>query len=220
MHKGKGLKTRNIYLLNDMKIEGVNTIPLLKIEYIPQDIAFENYDALIFTSKNAVYSLDSFTHAWRDVPSFVIASKTAKVVESLKGKIEFIGNSGHGDDFAKELIPLLKNKKALYVRALKIVSGLGNKLKKAGIDIHEVITYKTACHETNTITLDENAVIIFSSPSTIECFFKHYTWKKSYKAIVIGQTTARYLPKEIPCLISKSTSIEDCIALAKEEALK
>lgn len=203
-----------------MHIEGIHTIPLLKIEYIPQEIDFKEVDVLIFTSKNAVYSLDSLTQNWKDIPSFVIAPKTAKVIEHLGGNVEFVGNSGHGDEFFKELLPLLQNKRALYVRALHIVSNLGAKLQEQGINVVEAITYKTACNEIKTVPLSHDAIIIFSSPSTIECFFKCYDWKKEYTAIVIGHTTAAYLPKNIPYLISKTTSIEDCVALAKEEALK
>ena len=207
-----------IYLLNDMQIEGIKNIPLLGIRFLPQEIDIKKYDALIFTSKNAVYSLDSFNKEWKNIPSFVIAPKTAKVVELLEGNIAFVGNSGHGNEFAHELIPLLKNKKVLYVKAKKVVSNLAGLLKKANIDVDEIIAYETAC---NTLENPEipakNSVIIFSSPSTIECFLDNFIWDETYKAVVIGQTTANYLPKNIRYVVSKTTSIEDCIALAKEQ---
>lgn len=209
---------REIYLLNDMQIEGIKNIPLLGIRFLPQEIDIKKYDALIFTSKNAVYSLDSFNKEWKNIPSFVIAPKTAKVVELLEGNIAFVGKSGHGNEFAHELIPLLKNKKVLYVKAKKVVSNLAGLLKEANIDVDEIIAYETAC---NTLESPEipakNSVIIFSSPSTIECFLDNFIWDESYKAVVIGQTTANYLPKNIRYVVSQTTSIEDCIALAKEQ---
>ena len=58
--------------------------------------------------------------------------------------------------------------------------------------------------------------IIFSSPSSVECFFKNYTWDESYKAVVIGKTTAKYLPSNVEYIISKETSIDVCIKLAKK----
>lgn len=209
----------DIYLLNDMQIKGIKNIPLLGIRFLPQEIDILKYDALVFTSKNAVYSLDSFNQQWKDIPSYVIAHKTAKIVESLGGNIAFVGNSGHGNEFALELMPVLQNKKVLYIKAKKVVSNLGTLLKEALIDVDEFVAYETACNCLENPEIPaKNAVIIFSSPSTIECFFENFTWDESYKAVVIGQTTANYLPKHISYVISKSTSIEDCIALAKEQA--
>ncbi|WP_419769762.1 MAG: uroporphyrinogen-III synthase [Candidatus Marinarcus sp.] len=210
----------SIYILNDMKIDGIKNIPLLGIRYIKNEMDLLQYDALIFTSKNAVYSLDSFNKDWKKVPAYVIASKTAAVIQKEGGNVCFIGKSGHGNDFANELIPLLKNKKALYIKAKKVVSDLCDILKSNGIDIKTVTTYETQCNELTAYTAPElNSVIIFSSPSTIECFFKIFDWDSSYKAVVIGETTAKYLPKNINYKISPTTSIEDCILLAKQEAL-
>lgn len=210
-----------IYILNDMQIEGIRNIPLLGIRFLPQEINLLKYDALIFTSKNAVYALDSFNSQWKEIPSFVIARKTAKIVEELNGKIGFVGNSGHGNEFAEELIPQLTGKRVLYLKAKKVVSNLGTLLKKANIQIDEKVIYETACNTLERKEIPEkNSVIIFSSPSTIECFFDNFSWDKSYTAVAIGHTTAQYLPKDVSYVISKSTSIEDCIALAQEYANK
>ena len=62
--------------------------------------------------------------------------------------------------------------------------------------------------------LDKNSTIIITSPSSVECFFKKYSWEDSFKAIAIGRTTAMYLPKNIECEISSITSVEECVKLA------
>ena len=211
----------DIYLLNDMKIEGIKNIPLLEIQFIPEELDVEKYDVLVFTSKNAAYSLDSFNNKWKNIPCYVIAPKTAKVIEELGGKIGFVGNSGHGNEFAAELMPHLKNKKVLYLKAKRVVSNLVGLLKDAKIDITDVVVYETIQKQRNHNEIpSKNSVIIFSSPSTVEYFFENFTWDESYKAVVIGHTTAKYLPEEIAYVVSKTTSIDDCIALAKEEASK
>ena len=208
---------REIFILNDMQVVGVNNIPLLGIEYLPSNIDLSKYDALLFTSKNAIYSLNSFNSQWKKIPSYAIAKKTQKVIEVNGGVVEFVGNSGHGNDFANELKELLKNKKTLYVRAKKVVSKLTSILKENSIDIDELITYQTKCNNCKELLLiPKNSIIIFSSPSTINCFFKLYSWDTSYKAIVIGKTTASYLPSEIPYDISPTQSMDDCINLAKK----
>ena len=200
-----------------MKKEGVFNIPLLDIHYFPKNIDLHQYNALIFTSKNAIYSLNSFNKEWKSIPSYVIAHKTEKVLIQEGGMVEFVGHSNNGNDFANELKNLLKNKKVLYIRAKKILSNLVAILRKNNIDIDEIVTYETKCNNCkDLIQIPQNSIIIFSSPSTIQCFFNLYTWDKTYEAIVIGETTAQYLPNDISYKISKTQSIDSCIDLAKK----
>ena len=203
-----------IYLLNEQKFDDVENLEVFEIEYLRFDLDLEKYDALVFTSKNAIFSLEENGINWKSTPSYVIAPKTADIAKKFGANIAFIGFSGHGNDFANELIPYLKNKKTLYIRALKTVSNLTNILKENGIDIDEIISYKTSCNKQEIKILDKNSTIIFTSPSSVECFFKKYSWEDSFKAIAIGKTTALYLPKNIKCEISSLTSVEECVNLA------
>ena len=79
----------------------------------------------------------------------------------------------------------------------------------------ELVVYKTSCKKSN-VALENNSVFIFTSPSSVECFFQQYSWNDSYKAIVIGKITAMYLAKDIDYMISSETSILECINLAKQ----
>ena len=207
-----------IYLLSNQKYSNVENIEVFHIEYIKSDLNLSNYDALIFNTKNAIYSLDSFNKDWKKINSYVIAPKTSQVIEKLGGKVVFTGITSHGNEFAKELIDLLKDKKVLYIKALKTVSNLVGILKENEILIDELIAYKTSCKKTN-IILENSSVFIFTSPSSVECFFKQHIWKDSYKAIVIGKTTAKFLPKEVDYIISSETSIDECINLARQTLL-
>ena len=204
-----------IYLLSNQIYAEVENLEVFKIEYIESKIDLLKYDALIFTSKNAIYSFESFNKDWKKIPSFAIAPKTAQVIEKLGGKIAFTGITSHGNDFAQELIELLKNKKVLYIKALKTVSNLVDILKNNDVLLDELVVYKTSCKKSN-VALENNSVFIFTSPSSVECFFQQYSWNDSYKAIVIGKTTALYLPKNVDYTISSETSIDECIKLAKQ----
>ncbi|MDK2080028.1 uroporphyrinogen-III synthase [Aliarcobacter butzleri] len=206
---------KKIYLLNEQKHEDVENLEVFQIEYIKSDVDLKKYNALVFTSKNGVKAINSFNQNWKNIPSYAIAQKTANTIIKLGGVVEFIGNSGHGNDFAYELKNVLKDKKVLYVKALKTVSNLPNILKENGIFLDEIIAYKTSCKKSN-IILEENSIFIFTSPSSVECFFKQYSWKNSYKAIVIGKTTAEFLPSNVNYEISSQTSVEECIKLAKQ----
>ena len=77
--------------------------------------------------------MDSFNKDWKKIPSFVIAPKTASIIEKLGGNVVFTGVTSHGNEFAEELITLLKNKKVLYIKALKTVSNLVEILKSNDI---------------------------------------------------------------------------------------
>lgn len=208
---------KNIYLLNNLKFEGIKNLEVFKINYLVKQIDLSKYDALIFTSKNAVYSIDSFNKEWKKLPSFAIATKTQKVINKLGGCVEFVGKSGHGNDYAKELVPYLKNRKALYLKASKTVSNLIEILKDNNIDIDAQTIYETICNEDLSFQeFEQNSIFIFTSPSSVECFFKKFKWHRSFKAVVIGNTTAKFLPKEVDFFVSSSTSVQECIKLARK----
>ncbi len=202
-----------IYLLNNLEFDGVENLEVFDIEYLDFKENLSKYDALIFTSKNAIFSLEYFGKDWKKIPSYAIAPKTAQVIKKYGGNLAFTGIKSHGDDFAYELIEKLKGKKVLYIKALRTVSNLTNILRQNGILIDELIVYKNTCKNLHK-TLEKNSTFIFTSPSSVECFFKNFTWDTSFKAVVIGKTTAKYMPENIDFLLSSKTSIEECIKLA------
>ncbi len=204
-----------IYLLNDNIHEDVHNLEVFTIKYLKSDINLSKYDALIFTSKNAIHAINSFNTNWKKIPAYLIAQKTANIANSYGGNIAFIGKESYGDGFAKELINILEDKKVLYIRASKTVSNLYTILKNKDINIDELIAYKTICKQNNKL-IEDNSILIFTSPSSVECFFTNYIWNKSNKAILIGETTAKYFPKNIKYLISPINSIQECIKLAKK----
>ena len=206
----------NIYLLNNQKYEGVINLEVFKINYLPFITNFSQYNALIFTSKNAITSLLPYKGLWESIDSYAIAPKTSEVLLSHQSKLVFVGKTSHGNDFAKELIPLLKDKNVLYISAKKTVSNLVSILQKSKINVKQQITYETLCSNENNINISKHAIIIFSSPSCIECFFKQYSWDKSYRAVLIGKTTASYFPSNLDYIISTKPNIMSCINLAKE----
>ncbi len=207
----------NIYILSDKKVKWAKNLPVFEIQPIKQDVDFSNYDALIFTSKNAIYALDAIDKTWKKKPAYVIAPQTAKIVRHLKGTLKFVGKEKHGDEFALEIAKKFKHQKVLYIRASKVVSDIVNILNKNDIECDELIVYQTVCRQYDKkVKLPKNSTIIFSSPSTIECFLKNISWDESFKAISIGNTTAKYFPKNITPVISDTTSLDSCVKKAIE----
>ncbi len=207
----------DIFTLNDKKTKLAKNIPLYKISYVIQEIDFNQYDAIIFTSQNAVLAVNSFSEGWKKIPAYTIAAQTAKTVKKLGGYLQFVSLTKHGDTFAQELMDELKGKRVLYLRGEKVVTNLIKIIEDAKIQCDDKVVYRNICNEGLKVkVLPKNAYIIFSSPSTIECFFKKFTWKESYTAISIGNTTAQYFPPSITPYIADTTSIVSCINKAIE----
>ena len=206
----------NIYLLSETYHEGVVNLPQIKIDYKDKKLDLTSVEALIFSSKNGVKALDKINKNWKKIPSYAIGTQTAKTIRDLGGKVEFIAKSSYGDDFAHELTQKLQIKKTIFIRGKKVLSDLENILKKSGVDIYSEVVYETTCKEKVALHVkSEKTVFIFTSPSTVECFFKNYEWHKNYIAVCIGKVTAKAFKFDIPLHVSPIQTINACIELAK-----
>lgn len=205
----------NIYLLSNSSYEGVNNFPVIQIHFYKPKLDLSFYEALIFSSKNAVKALDALHLSWQKLPAYCIGVGTAKEVQKCGGKVEFIATNSYGNSFAKEIGQSLSNKKVLFLRAKTVLSDIEEILKSLHVKLESQIMYETKCKKSNENKPCKNAVIIFTSPSTVECFFENFAWDESYKAVCIGEVTAKYLPSSIKPYISEKQSISECICLAK-----
>jgi uroporphyrinogen-III synthase len=183
---------KNLYILSHKKYQDAINLPVTTMTYPKPTIDFKKYDILIVASKYALISIKSNYkyNNYKTIPIYAISLKTAKVVKHIKASLHFVGTSKNGDDFAIEILEMIRNKKVLYLRGDKNVSNLTKILKQNGINCDEKIVYKSICIKYDKQkTLPKNSTIIFSSPSTVECFLKNYFWDKSFKIKTFGQVT-------------------------------
>jgi uroporphyrinogen-III synthase len=207
----------NIYILNDYKVKWAKNISLFKVEYIEKDIDLTKYDAIVFTSKNAIESINSFNRKWKELPAYAISSQIAKIIKNLNGNLKHIGKKSQLDDFAYDLLDELKGKKVLYLRGQKSISNLVQILNNNDINCEEEIVYNNVFKRPEKKrNLPKKSKIIFSSPSTIEYFFKCFDWDESYYAICIGERTAEHFPKDINPIVSENNSFYSCVRKAIE----
>ncbi len=212
-----------IYLLSEKIFDGARNLPVILIRHLRPSLSLSGYDALIFSSKNGVAAIDALDRSWRTIPAFSIGSGTSAAIRERGGELTYEARSSYGDDFAKEIGARLRGKRVLFLRAKVVTSSLNEILRQNGVLLEEAIVYETVCNDCSQLKPPpKGASIIFSSPSTITCFFRCFAWDPSYRAIVIGKRTASAMPPSIPYKIAPRPSIPACIAYARtlsEEAL-
>jgi len=205
-----------IYLLSPIAKEGCAHFPMIDFSLLDVTVDLSGCDILMFTSKQAVKSAEALNPEWKKLPCLAIGSATAKTIESLGGKVIYQPKSFYGETLSQDIITMFYDKKILYLRPKKVSFDSKNFLEKAGITLQEKIIYETSC-----IVYKEkdkpaqNAIIIFTSPSTIHCFLKNFTWDESYTAVVIGEATKEHLPANARYKVADTPLIDSCIEKAK-----
>jgi uroporphyrinogen-III synthase len=204
-----------VYILSSTKVDGAINLPVIKTEFFDAQINIDDFDILIFTSKNGILGLDRLGIEWRGKPSIAIGEATAEAIEKLKGRVSFISSEAYGDELATEITKRYRFLKFLYPRAKEIASSLPDILRAKNADIVELIVYETVCSKEQVSAPEEGAAIVFSSPSTARCFFEKFGWRESYKCVAIGKTTAAAIDFCDEVHISPKQTLESAVIFAK-----
>ena len=206
-----------IYLLSPLKKEGVASLPMISFKLVADKIDFSSCNTLMFTSKQAVVSANSIDESWKNFPCIAIGGATKKKIEELGGRVIYHPKKFYGEVLAKDIEAFFSTKKILYLRPKVISFDSKAYLEKVGIDLQEQIIYETSCvNYAKEQKPKEGAIIIFTSPSTIKCFFKNFEWHSSYMAVLIGNATKEHLPKECQYVVADEPLIDFCVKKAKE----
>ena len=207
---------REIFILSDTAIEGAKTLPLITQRFFSPPLDLNRYDYLLFTSKRGVDAIEGITKAWKNLPSFAVGEATAKYIEKLGGQVAGF-SSGYGEDLANMIARSSQKGHYLVVRPKRVVTAVAKILQEKGIEVEEAILYETICEDCQKFQKPpKGSVIIFSSPSTVECFMRCFGWDESYKAVAIGQKTAKALPMSIEVHIPSTPTLVACVELAKK----
>ena len=205
-----------IYLLSPQPKEGCIHLPMISFSLLEQTLTFEGYDMLMFTSKQAVISSEKLNPNWKEIPCLAIGSATAKQIEVFGGTVEYQPKTFYGETLSQDIVSKFKEKKILYLRPKEVSFDSKGFLDKEGIGLDEKIIYETNCMQyTKEDQPDKHAIIIFTSPSTIQCFLKNFEWDESYIAVVIGEATKKHLPVHARYEVADTPLIDACIEKAK-----
>ena len=192
------------------------SINSLAITFLKPLIDFSKYDYLIITSKQTSKALKQYEKkSYIDKSGLCVSVASAKSYEELGAKVLDIGG-GYGDNLVEKIKSFPKDKKWLYLRAKVVASNFVALCQNDGYKIDEAIVYESDCsQEILDVKVEDNATLIFTSPSSLKCFLKNNVIKETHKIIVIGTTTAKALPKDMKYEISTQTTIESCMNLIK-----
>lgn len=208
---------RPIYLISKTPFEGVNHIPILTITFFKPDIDFTLYEGVVLTSKQSIIALEQYTPEWKKLPCICVSEGTAEAARQ-----EGVSNLHIGDGYGRSIPDLMVQKKLkgrwLYVRP-KVVASDWMKRVSSEITIDEAIVYETTCNEESAgMQIAEDGVLIFTSPSSIECFLKYYTLLPSHSIVTIGKTTCDAFKTTQTVLISPEPSIASAVKFAQKIA--
>ena len=206
---------RAIYLLSPVDKANTIYLPMIDFSIVNTELDLSQCDTLMFTSKQAVKSANILNCQWKEYPSLAIGTATARQIENLGGKVEYCSTSFYGASLSQEIINRFKNRNILYLRPKEISFDSKRYLAQRGIILQEKVIYQTHCVTyPKEAKPQHNAIIIFTSPSTIHCFLKNFSWDMSYIAIVIGESTKAHLPKNIQYEVADEPTIDACIKKA------
>ena len=205
-----------IYLFSVSSHPDAMHINSLSVTFFKPDIDFSKADYLILTSKQAVKALKQYPkESYIGKKALCISKATAAAYKEIGGEVLQMGK-GYGDTLYDTITHYPKETKWLYLRAEVVASDFAEKLRGEGYDIEEAIVYKSVCSEDILdAKVPQEAILIFTSPSSVKCYLQKHSFELSQKIIVIGKTTAKALPKDTDCIVSPETTVESCIQIAK-----
>ena len=215
------MSKRLIYLLSPLKKEGTISLPMISFSLTTDTIDFSSCDTLMFTSKQAIVSAESIDKSWKNYPCIAIGIATKKQIEALGGTVIYQPKEFYGEVLAKDIKQYFSDRKLLYLRPKEVSFDSKAYLERHHIALEEQIIYETSCVKyTIKDKPKENAIIIFTSPSTIKCFFENFDWCSSYVAVLIGNATKEHLPKGCAYVVADEPLIDACVEKARELILK
>ena len=188
---------------------------MLNTLFLQPTINFDNYDAIVLTSKQAVTALDKISTKWKLVPALSIASKTEDMVRKSGGMLLEKGD-GYGDSLDDIIVNRFASLRWLYPRPTVVASNFKERVRERGVVMDDVIVYETSCNQIcQDIELPEDAILIFTSPFTIACFLEFYEFKAYHRVIAIGKTTAKALPESVKYVMPQTPNVDACVTLGK-----
>ncbi|MDR2905782.1 MAG: uroporphyrinogen-III synthase [Helicobacteraceae bacterium] len=212
------MNTRQVVVLSESFVEGAVNLPAIATRFLPAappDLT--GFDAIIFTSKNAIKALDNLTSDWKSLKVFTVGGESTKAAKKLLGEVFYEEAKSNAADLAQTIADRFADLKFFYPRAKVVSLDIEAVLSAKNVRIKSQILYETISREIDEKAIAENAAIVFSSPSAINSFFTQIKWRESWIAIAIGAETAKILKNYVKNYeISPETSLRSAVNFARD----
>ena len=194
------------YFFGETPLEGVSHLPLVETIFIKPSIhSLSDFDFLIITSKRSIMALQSFDYDFKSIKLFCVGEKTAAFAKSQGLNVVHV-SKGYAKDLIAEIRPQIKGLKGLYLRPKTVANHYISDYVNQGL-LQELVCYETKCLTKRPSTFEQPARLLFSAPSQVECFLKHFNFHVEDKVMVIGKTTADALPQGVGFTIASKPSL-------------
>ena len=128
---------RPIYLFSTSSHSKAIHVNSLDITFLRANIAFNEYDYLLLTSKQAIHALAQYDKkSYIHKKALCISNATAQEYKNLGAKVLEIGE-GYGDTLVKSIQKYPKKTRWLYLRAETIASNFATLARENGFNITE-----------------------------------------------------------------------------------
>ena len=149
---------------------------------------------VIFTSSNAARSVGSFM---KEQPAgwtiFCIGNTTFSLAKKYFGEENIKETASTASKLAEKIIPKINEEEVVFFCGNLRRSELPDALRKKGIEVKEIIVYKTSLVPVS-INKRYDAVLFFS-PSAADSFFSRNSVPRNTALFVMGETTAVSIKK-------------------------
>ena len=175
-------------------------------------LAQQNITA-VFTSVNAVNAVKKLLPGKPSWKIFCIGYQTKNAAVDTFSEDNIIGIADNGEKLGEEIIKHSSVKKIIFFCGNQRREMLPEKLKKNGIEVEEIVVYKTI--EKLQIISKHYAGILFFSPSGVRSFFSVNKIKEPVQLFAIGTTTAKEIKtySQLPVIIPEHPNKEELVQL-------
>jgi hydroxymethylbilane synthase len=166
---------------------------LIAIKQIPIR-KYKKCDWIFFSSKNAVQHFFEQKPDVEGVKFGAVGKSTAEEIRKFGKRAEFIGNSDDTRMTGKKFSALVGNKTVLFPQAKESMKTIQFQLPRKE-NVVDLIVYETLKIKNCQLPIADCQLLIFTSPSNVETFFKKNKISAEQKVIAMGDATANAVKK-------------------------
>lgn len=203
----------NDIILDEISFIKTEEIIDTEIEKKIRELSKQNITA-VFTSINAITAVSKFITTKISWKIFCIGNTTKKLVKKFWGEDNIEGFADNANQLSKKILENSSIKNVTFFCGDKRRNELQDNLIKYGIDVDEIVVYKTT--ETPTVLTKQYDGLLFFSPSAVQSFFSKNSVSNATNLFAIGSTTANEIKlfTQQPIIIAQIPGKENLVKLA------